>query len=102
MEGERLRLLAEPAANLDEAQPEGTELRACDPGLDQEPTQRVEQPVGGGVQQQTELVGSAAMAAEAIGEAGVLEVFDPVLRLVPTHVPVVEGERREIGPSGHH
>ena len=77
-------VLADPAADLDEAQAEGVELHARGSGLQQEPAQGVEQPVGGGMQQQAELVGPEAMAAEAIGEAGVLEVLDPQLRLAAT------------------
>jgi len=78
-ERERLlaNLLADPAADLDEAQAQGFELQARHPRLVQEPTQRVEQSVCGGVEQQAELVGPEAMAAEAIGETGVCEVLDP-------------------------
>ena len=62
-------------------------------GGDQPAAQGVEQPVGGGVQQQAELVGPEAVVAEAVGEAGALEVLDPVLRLAAVDVPVVEGQR---------
>jgi hypothetical protein len=101
-DGQALRRLAHPAADLDETEAQGVQLEAGDAGLHEVAAQRVEQPVGGGMQQEAELIGPEAVAAEAIGEAGVLEVFDPQLRFAPTHVPVVEGERREIGPAGHH
>src|SRR3712207_8974885 len=39
--------------------------------------QRVEQPVGRRVQEEAELVGHEAVAAEAVGPAGVLEILDP-------------------------
>ena len=54
------------------------------------------------MQQQAELVGPEAMAAEAVGEAGVLEILDPQLGLAAPHVPVVERKRREVGAAGHH
>ena len=93
--------LPDPAADLEEAQPEGVELHAGHAAPDQPAAQGIEQPVGGGVQEQPELVGPEAVAAEAIGEAGVLEILDPQLRFAPIDIPVVERLRR-IRPAGDH
>ena len=60
----------------------------------------VEQPVGGGMQQQAEGVGPEAVVAEAVGRKRVLEVFDPVLGIAAIDVVVVEGEGRVV-PGGH-
>src|SRR5215204_6168890 len=49
--------LADPAADLDQAQPQRRQGHAGDPGPVQPPPQRVEQPVGGGVEQQPERTG---------------------------------------------
>ena len=62
--------LADPAADLDEAEAEGVELEACGLGCEEPAAELVEQPVGGGVQQQAEGVGPEAMVAEAIGRGG--------------------------------
>jgi hypothetical protein len=98
MEGEhphmRVSAHAEPAADLDESQPQGIEAHTRNPGLDPEPTKHVEQPIGGSMQQ-AELVGPEVMAAEADVKAGVFEVLDPELRLAaaPLLDPGGEGRR---------
>ena len=62
------------------------------------------------MQQQAELVGPEAVIAEAIGEAGVLEILDPLLGFAAIHIPIVEVEsggsvrvvttKRVFGPLG--
>src|SRR5215212_1147992 len=92
---------ANPAADLDEAEAEGIELQASGLGCEEPATELIEQPVGGGVQEQAEGVGPEAVVAEAVGAEGVLEVLDPVLRLAAVDVPVVEGQRL-VGAAGDH
>src|SRR5215216_988679 len=75
--------LADPAADLDQAQAQRREGRARDAGGAQPPAQRVEQPEGGGVEEEAELVGPEPMAGQAVGEAAGLEVLDPVLARAP-------------------
>ncbi len=57
---------SDPASNLDESKSQGVELRSTRTAFDQLPPQSVHQPVGAGVQEQAELVGYEAVAAEAI------------------------------------
>lgn len=56
MEVGRLRVLADPAADLDETDPQGVQLEAGDASLHEFAAQRVEQPVGGGMKQEAELI----------------------------------------------
>src|SRR5262249_24610228 len=77
--------LADAAADLDQAQPQGIQVR---PGE-----------AGGGVQQQAEPVGPEPVAGEAVGEAGCLEVLDPPLGLAAVDVPPVVRLRR-LGAGG--
>src|SRR5215831_12048074 len=96
-----MQLLTHPAADLDQAEAQRVELHARAAGPYQGAAQCIEQPVGGRVQQQTKLVGPEAMAAEAVGKAGALEILDPELRLAPLHLPIGERERVQIGAAGH-
>ena len=93
--------LPHPAGDLEQPEPEGVELHPWYPTLDQPAAQRIQQPVGGGMQEQPELVGPEAVAAQAVGEAGVLEILDPQFGFAPIDIPVVERLRR-IGAGGHH
>src|SRR5688572_10314282 len=52
---------ADPAADFDEAQAEGIELQPGGLGGEQPAAELVEQPVGGGVQQQAEGIGPEAV-----------------------------------------
>src|SRR5262245_49920431 len=52
------------------------------------------------MQQEAELIGPETMAAEAIGEAGVLAILDPEFRLTTPHIAMVERKRRQVGPAG--
>src|SRR5262249_40859906 len=92
-----LPLLADPATDLDETETEGVELQARATALDQKSAQCVEQPVGGGMQQQAELIGPEAVAAEAIRKAGGFKGLEPQLGLAAAHIPVVERKWREVG-----
>jgi hypothetical protein len=87
---EAIQSLAHPAADLDEAQAHGIHLPARHARLHEPAPNGIQEPVGGGVQQQAELVGPEARATEAIGEAGILEVLDPLLGLATRHVPIVQ------------
>ena len=82
---------ADPATDLDEAQAEGVEMDAHHPGMHQPAAQRIQQPVDGGMQQQPELVGRKGMTTQAIGEAVVLEILDPVRSWRPSRLAM---ERR--------
>src|SRR5579884_1779964 len=82
------------AAHLEQPQPQRVELHPGHAGGGEPAAQGIEEPVGGGVQQQAKLVGPEAMVAEAVGEAGVLQVLDPALDRAPVDVPIVEGGRR--------
>src|SRR5262249_59635184 len=79
-------------ANLEHAQGEGAERQTGHAHLSEPAPEGIEQPVGGGMQQQAKLVGPEAMAAEAIGKAAVLEVVDPLLGFAAAHIPVVESQ----------
>src|SRR4051794_6984958 len=92
--------LPDPSADFDDAQAEGVELEAGGLGREQPASELIEQPVGCGVEQEAEGVGPEPMIAESVGSEGVLEVFDPVLRLAPVNVPVVEREGF-VGAGGH-
>jgi hypothetical protein len=94
-------VLQERATELDQPETEGVELHARHAELDKPVPERVQQPVGGGMKQEPELVGHKGMVAQAITMAGALEVLDPVLgRSAPLDVPVVEVERG-IAAVGH-
>jgi hypothetical protein len=89
---EAVQSLAHPAADLDEAQAHSIQLQARHASLHEPAPNGIQEPVGSGVQQQAELVGPEAMAAEAIGKAGILEVLDPLLGLATLHVPIVQSQ----------
>lgn len=87
---------AHPTTDLDEPQPERVELDALHPSGDQPASQRIEQPVDGGVQQQPELVRHKGVATQPIREAVALQLLDPVLRLTTRDVLVIDGLRRDV------
>src|SRR5581483_4712857 len=80
--------LADAASDLEQAEAQGVELHTGRARRDEPATERVQQPVGRGVEEQAELVGEEAVAAHAVREAGILEVLDPQLRLPAVHIPV--------------
>src|SRR5579859_5184488 len=82
-----------PATDLEQAQAQGVELERRIALRGEPAAQRIEQPVGGGMEQQPELVGPEAAITEAIGDAGALEVFDPQFGCAAINIPIVEGRR---------
>ena len=91
---------ADLAADLYDAEAEGVELETGGRGCEQPAAELIEQPGGGGVQEQTGGVGPETVIAEAVGCTRVLEGLDSVLHLAPVDVVVVEGPRI-VGPGGH-
>src|SRR5919204_2791977 len=83
--------LADTAADLEQAQPEGVELQVGVATRAEPAAQGVEQPVDGGVQDQPKLVGPEAVVAQTVGVAGALQVFNPEFGLASVNVPIVEG-----------
>src|SRR5579863_1888684 len=60
-------------------------VESCQPTPD-----GIQEPVGRRVEQEPKLVGPEGMAAQAIGEAALLEIFDTQLRpITPPGVPVI-------------
>src|SRR4051812_30441256 len=97
-------LLSDPTADLDQPPPHRFQRRACHTRLLQPPTQRIEQPIGGGMQHQPKLVSPEAVATEPIGKTARFEILDPVLALPTVNVPVVDllwrtGARRHHEPG---
>jgi hypothetical protein len=92
---------AHPAADLDQAQAQRIELQGSDLGDGQTAAQVVQQPVRRGGEQEPEGVRPEPMVAQPVGMQSVLEVFDPVLRLAPVDVPVVQ-RQRGVGPGRDH
>jgi hypothetical protein len=69
VEGDHLQALSDLATDLDQPQAKGAELEVRHAEPSQPAAKCVEEPVGGTVQEQPELVGPEPMAAQAIGEA---------------------------------
>ncbi|MDF2758127.1 MAG: hypothetical protein K0S99_759 [Thermomicrobiales bacterium] len=86
--------LPDAAADLEQAQLQGSQLHRGDAARAQPAAQRVKQPVGGGVQQQAKLVGPEPMVTQPVGEAGDFQVLDPVFSRAAVDVPVIERVRR--------
>src|ERR671934_417610 len=76
MERDRTEVLRDPTANLEEVEAQGAELEVGHAEPSQPAADGIQQPVGGAVQQEAELVGPERVAAQAIGEAALLEIFD--------------------------
>lgn len=79
-----------PDVATDFEQPQGVELQAFDLARDQPAAEGVEQPVGCRMQQQAELVGPEAVAAQAVGKAGPFQILDRVLAVAAGDVPGIE------------
>ena len=92
METEARGVCAHPAADFEQTQAQRIEPERGDACLAQPAPQQVEEPVGGGMQQETELVGLEAVATEAVGKASTLEVVDPLFGGAALDIPVVEGQ----------
>src|SRR5215207_6195872 len=86
------------ATDLEQTEPQRVQLHPLD--LAPEPAaQSIEQPIGGRMQQEPELVGPEAVVAETVGEAGALQVLDGVLAVAAGDVPGVEDLGR-VGAGG--
>src|SRR5215217_2568004 len=81
----------DPAADLDQPQAERSELHPGDAGVAQPTAEGTEQPIGGGEEQEAELVGAKAVAGEAVGKAASIRVLDPGLRLAQSGQAAVGG-----------
>src|ERR671910_197100 len=93
--------LGDAGGDFDQRETDRVELGVTpERGLGRQAAQRVQQPVGGGVEQQAELVGRGAGARRAVGGEVQLVCLDQVLRLAALAVDAfVEPARRarEIG-----
>lgn len=63
MQPEVVEALSDPAGNLDEPESEAIELHARDAQAHEPATERVQEPIGGRVEQESELVGEEAVIA---------------------------------------
>ena len=70
---------ADPAADLEELEPEGVELVGGGLGGGEPTAEGVEEPEDGGVEEEAKGVGPEAMVREAVAGQGVLEILDAVL-----------------------
>src|SRR5215212_1543991 len=89
MEANPIGELPDPAADLEQPQAQGIHLSAGGISPGEPAAQGVQQPVGGGMQEQAELVRPEAVVGQAVGGQGVLEVLDEVLRLAAVDVGIV-------------
>src|SRR2546422_610509 len=83
--------LAQAGGEFEELSAQGFDLRRA-PGLRQLQTEKVDQVVGGGVQQQAEGVGQEAVTAQTVGAEAVLELLDAILAL-----PAIVVESADLG-----
>ncbi len=82
--------LAGAPADLDQAQAQRVQLQPLTPRAHQPAAQGVQQAGGCPVQQPPHLIGQKAVTREAVGEAGRLQILDPVLGLAAIGVPGIE------------
>jgi hypothetical protein len=78
--------------DLQELQPQGIDLSSFQIRALQVPTQQPEQAVGGGVQEQAELIVQKTVAAQAVGLDLQLQFFNAVFHVAPQHVDLVIDE----------
>src|SRR5919202_2399255 len=99
------------APDLDQAQAEGIELHMRMATGGEPAAQRVEEPVDGCMQDEAELIGPEAMIAQAVGEAGPLDILDPQFGGAARAVEGVEGlwliaargdDKAGVGAFGQH
>ena len=95
MEADARGKLAHPRADLEQAQAQGIELQRRVTLAAQPAAQRVEQPIGGGMQQQAELISPETAVAQAIRDAGALEILDPEFRFAAIDIEVSPAARRD-------
>lgn len=82
--------VADPATDLDQAQAQCLQGQPLGSRGHQPAADGVEQGVSGGMQAQADLGGQEAVAGEAVGKAGELQILDPVLALAPGGGPAIE------------
>jgi hypothetical protein len=92
LETEACGVCAHPASDFEQTQAQRSEPQGRDARLAQPAPQQVEEPVGSGMQQETELVGPEAVTTEAVGKASTLEVVDLLFGGAALDIPVVEGQ----------
>ena len=93
--------LGDPGGDLDQREPDRVELGvAPERGLGRQAAQRVQQPVGGGVDQQAELVGRGAGAGGPVGGEVQLVRLDQVLGLAALAVDALVEPARRAGEVG--
>jgi hypothetical protein len=91
----------DPGGNLDQGEAQGVELGgAPERGLGRQAAERVQEPVGGGVDQQPELVGGGPGAGGAVGGEVQLVRLDQVLRLPALAVDRLVKPARRAGDIG--
>ena len=81
--------LPDAGPDLQELEAEGVDLGRGQLCAFQVVAQQPEQAVGRGVEQQPELVGQEAVAAQAVGPEIQLQLLDAVFHIAPEHVEVV-------------
>jgi hypothetical protein len=90
VEGDGVKAVTDPTADLDQTQPKGRKLQMGDVQASQPAANGVQEPVGAGVEEQAELIGPEPMATEPISEATLLEVLDAEFGMVTAlGIPVV-------------
>lgn len=92
--------LPHATADLEQPQPQRLQGQPRTTGRDQPTSQRMQR-VGGGMEEQADLVGEDAMTGEPIRETGPLQILDPVLRHAAIDVGVLEPFGR-LGSVGDH
>ena len=93
--------LGDPGGDLDQGHADGVELSvAPERGFGRQAAQRVQKPIGGGVDQQAELIGRRAGAGGAIGGEVQLVRLDQVFCLAARAVDVLVQPARRAGEVG--
>lgn len=88
MQPDHHRQFPDPTSDREEAQPERVGLATHHPCGHQPAPDRIEQPAHRRMNEQVELVGDKRVASQAIGNAVVLEVCNPVLWISPFNTVV--------------
>src|SRR5947209_15036396 len=91
VERDDLQAPTDPATDLDEPEPEGRELQVRSLQPRQPAADGIQEPVGCRMEQEAELIGPEPVAAQAVGEAAVVEILDTQFGMIPSpDVPAVE------------
>jgi len=97
-----LDVVADPATDFEQPEAQGIQLHAGHAARAEPTSDRVEQPIGGGMKEEPELIGPEGVVTQAIGEAGVFEVLDSELETTTAmDVEVVEGIRLVVAGRDH-